>query len=176
MSELSRYGTARSEWTASAAVNAGMSSRRFLFADDDVALKDSTRPRPVIGPTAIVVPRFRRRAARAVARVAYRVMRPAVRSIAWRTRSFLAHDLYEFSDRAEYTARHSENLARQQHAQVVTLLSQVEAHSLLTAAEQKRSLRMLATTLDQQAKKISSLHDEVAQLRQAVVRYSESDV
>jgi hypothetical protein len=175
MAEQSRYGTARAEWSASAAVNAGMSSRRYLYSDDDVALKNATSARPLIGPAAVVVPRFRRRAARLLALFAYRAMRPAVRSIAWRTRTFMAHDLHEFSARADYAARHSEHLAREQHAQVVTLLGQVEAHSLLTAAEQKRSMRMLANTLDQQAKKISLLSGEIARLQQAVSKRDETD-
>jgi hypothetical protein len=175
MAEQSRYGTARAEWSPSAAVNAGMSSLRYIYSDDDVALKDLSGERPVMRVSEELAPRFRQRAARRVAWITYRALRPVVRSVAWRTRSFMAHDLHEFSLRVEHMARHSENLAREQHAQVVTLLSQAEAHAQLTAAEQKRSLRLLTTTLDQQAKRISLLSNEVVQLRQAISTSGETD-
>jgi len=168
MADPTRYGTARAEWSPSAAVNAGMSSLRYIYSDDDIALKDLSGERPVMRVSAERAPHLRQRVARRVAWITYRALRPVVRSVAWRTRSFMAHDLHEFSLRVEHMARHSENLAREQHAQLVTLLSHAEAHAQLTAAEHKRSLRALTTTLDQQAKRISLLGDEVVQLRQAI--------
>jgi len=176
MAEESRYGTARAEWSLSAALTAGVNARRHLYADGDVAMKDSSGERPVMRISEPVAPGLSQRIARKVAVRAFRAVRPAVKSIAWRTRTFLAHDITVLATRMDQSARHSENLARDQHAQVVTLLRQVEAQSLSTAAEYKRSLRYLTSAADQQARRISSLNDEVSALKRMLDERGGTDV
>jgi hypothetical protein len=165
MTETSHYGAARAEWSAETALLAGMRSKAHLFDPADRALKHSPGRRPELVFAVPVPLSLKRRVAKKAALTAFGVLRPVVRSLAWRARTFLSEDLNSLRATTEHSALHMENLVRQQHGQVVALLRKAEAHSVSGTAEQRRAFRTITAAQERQAKEIKELRKQVAQLK-----------